>query len=41
MGVISVAGVGYGSWFRWVIKIQLLLGAVGALLLAMSPFVSA
>ncbi|MHC4814229.1 MAG: YfcC family protein [Planctomycetota bacterium] len=41
MGVISVAGVGYGSWFRWVIKIQLLLWAVGALLLAMSPFVSA
>ncbi len=40
MGVISVAGVGYGSWFRWVIKIQLILWAVGAGLLAMSPFVN-
>ncbi len=39
MGVISVAGVGYGSWFRWVIKIQLILWAVGALLLAFSPFI--
>ncbi|MHC4516743.1 MAG: TIGR00366 family protein, partial [Planctomycetota bacterium] len=38
MGVISVAGVGYGAWFRWVIKIQLLLWAVGAMLLAFSPF---
>jgi len=40
MGVISVAGVGYGTWVRWVIKIQLILWAVGALLLWMSPFVA-
>jgi len=39
MGVISVAGVGYGTWFRWVIKLQLILWAVGAVLLAISPFV--
>ena len=39
MGVISVAGVGYGTWFRWVIKIQLILWAVGALLLWFSPFI--
>ena len=39
MGVISVAGVGYGTWFRWVIKIQLILWAVGALLLGFSPFI--
>ena len=38
IGVISVARLSYGTWFRWMIKYQLLLFLVGMILLAFSPF---
>ena len=33
-----MARLPYGTWFRWMIKIQLVLLAVGMILLAVSPF---
>ena len=38
IGVISVARLPYGTWFRWMIKYQILLFLVGMILLAFSPF---
>jgi len=38
VGVLSMARMPYGTWFRWMIKIQILLLAVGMILLAASPF---
>jgi uncharacterized ion transporter superfamily protein YfcC len=38
IGVISVARLSYGTWFRWMIKYQLLLFLLGMILLAFSPF---
>ena len=38
IGVISVARLPYGTWFRWMIRYQLLLFLVGMILLAFSPF---
>ena len=38
MGALVMARLPYGTWFRWMIKIQLVLLVVGALLLALSPF---
>ena len=38
IGVIGAAGLGYGTWFRWMLKWQLMLFFTGALLLAASPF---
>lgn len=38
IGTIGAAGLGYGTWFRWMLKWQVLLFFTGALLLAMSPF---
>ncbi len=38
VGVISSAGISYGTWFRWWAKWQLLLFALGALLLYAAPW---
>ena len=37
MGVISVAGISYGDWFKWAWKPTVILLALGALFLAVSP----
>ena len=37
MGALVMARLPYGTWFRWMIKIQLVLLVVGMLLLAVSP----
>jgi len=41
IGVIGAAGLGYGTWFRWMLKWQVLLFFVGAVLLFLSPFTGA
>jgi uncharacterized ion transporter superfamily protein YfcC len=38
MGVLSMARLPYGTWFRWMIKLQLVLLVVGIMLLAVAPF---
>ena len=38
MGALVMARLPYGTWFRWMFKIQLVLLVVGMLLLAASPF---
>jgi uncharacterized ion transporter superfamily protein YfcC len=38
IGVIGAAGLGYGTWFRWMLKWQVILFIVGAVLLSLSPF---
>lgn len=38
MGVLSMARLPYGAWFRWMVKLQLLLLLVGGVLLATAPF---
>jgi uncharacterized ion transporter superfamily protein YfcC len=38
VGVLSMAKMEYGTWFRWMIKLQLFLFALGMVFLALSPF---
>lgn len=38
IGVLAMAKLEYGTWFRWMIKYQILLFLIGMLLLALSPF---
>ncbi len=38
VGVLSSAGIGYGTWFKWWAKWQLLLFVLGALLLYTAPW---
>ncbi len=38
VGVLSSAGIGYGTWFKWWAKWQLLLFALGAVLLYAAPW---
>ena len=38
VGVLSSAGIGYGTWFKWWAKWQLLLFILGAVLLYAAPW---